>query len=68
MTNVSEPFGKSIGSVLAPDGVYEGTLIGNKVRFARDNSHYEFEINNRINESKNVKIIISLTRGTIYLK
>lgn len=68
MTQVSEPFGHSVGTVLAPEGSYDGILTGNKVRFTRDNTRYEFEINRISKETKNVRIVVNLTKASVYLK
>ncbi len=59
--------GQSHGSVLVPDGVYEGTCTGNKVTFSRDNHSYQFELMKVTAASETpVKIVVKGMKANVY--
>ena len=61
--------GQSYGNVLAPDGVYEGTCTGIKVKFVRDNQGYEFEMVRATTEDNiPVKIVVNGMKANVYKK
>lgn len=64
----TEPFTESVGSVLAPNGVYNGTMNGNKVKFQRNGTTYQFQTKNYLNISETIKIVVRNTKGYIYLE
>ena len=59
--------GESHGNVMVPDGTYEGTCTGIKVKFKRDNQGYEFELIRSTNENATpVKIVVKGMKGNVY--
>lgn len=59
--------GESFGNVMVPDGIYEGTCTGIKVKFKRDNQGYEFEMLRATNEKETpVKIVVKGMKANIY--
>jgi len=57
---------KSVGSVLVPDGIYEGNMNGFRVRFKRGNQEFEFETSSRTKEKTKVKIVVTMMKANIY--
>lgn len=64
----SDILGQSFGSVMVPDGIYEGTVTGIKVKFKRDTHGYEFEMLRPANTEPNtaVKIVVSGMKANVY--
>lgn len=68
MAKAGDLIGESFGSIMVPDGVYEGTITGRKVTFMRDNTKYLFETLKPVNEDSKVRIVIKMMKGNVYLK
>lgn len=59
--------GQSFGNVMVPDGIYEGTCTGIKVKFKRDTQGYEFEMLRATNEKGTpVKIVVNGMKANVY--
>jgi len=61
--------GQSFGSVMVPDGIYEGTCTGINVKFMRDNQGFQFEMLKSTNEKDiPVKIVVTSMKANVYKK
>lgn len=61
--------GTSIGMIMIPDGTYQGTITGSKVRLQRGNNIFEFEVKEISNfQQQPATIIMKDMRATVSVK